>query len=104
MKDQVKFFIKDRLTANDVCYTHSLAYHEATKRMMQKGYPAEAIKHVFDDDKEEFVLYDRVGYHIGKAFAGEGRMEINVHWGEFVATNHGKKWVDRSEEGIWLPN
>ncbi len=105
MTDNTRFFIKDRLTINDVCRTHGQAFDAAMTRMLQKGYPLAGMRHLFDDDNEEFVIYDNKGYHIAKAFTGEGRIEMNVHWGEFVPQSHGiRKWVDKSEEGIWLPN
>ena len=93
------------LTINDICKTHTMAFNEAMRRLVNKGYPFNRIKHLFDEnDGDEFVVCGDDGYHIEKALTKEGRIEMTVRWGTFVASNLGKRWVDRTESGLYVPN
>jgi hypothetical protein len=93
------------LTINDICKTHSFAFSEAMKRMVEKGFPFNRIQHVFDEsDGDEYVICGDDGYCIEKAFTDDGKITMTVKWGTFIGTNRMKKWIDRPESGLYMPS
>jgi hypothetical protein len=97
--------VKDNLTINEICKAHGMVVDEVFRQMVRQGFPVNSIQHMFlaDSNNEEYVVCDERGYHIEKAFTGEGRLEFRAVPGYFTASSIGRRWV-KEERKIWLPN